>query len=149
MTSPEDRSDSARGLEEFLRRLVSATNGHDLDGLASCFASDYVNVTPAHPARGFTGRERVRANWQQIFTFVPDVTMDVVGWAARGECLWLEMRMHGIRRDGTHHEMHGVVVFTVADGRATAGRFFLEPLDEAATDVAAAVDAHVHARVQR
>ena len=144
MTGTEGLPDQARGPEEFLHRLVYATNGHDIDELAACFASDYVNVTPAHPARSFTGRDRVRANWQQIFAFVPDVAMEVVGWAASGDSLWVESRMHGTRRDGTRHEMHGVVVFTVADGCATAGRFFLEPLDEATTDVAGAVNAHVH-----
>src|SRR4051812_40894700 len=44
-------------------RLVQATNDHDLDGLVACFAADYENATPAHPARSFRGREQVRRNW--------------------------------------------------------------------------------------
>ena len=45
---------------EFLTRILEATNGHDVDRIAACFTDDYVNVTPCHPARGFTGREQVR-----------------------------------------------------------------------------------------
>jgi ketosteroid isomerase-like protein len=131
--------------QDFLDRLFDATNAHDLDRLVDCFAEDYVNETPAHPARGFTGRDRVRANWQQIFAFVPDVQAELVVCAVDGQRVWVEQRMHGTRLDGTRHEMRGVIVFTVTDGRASSARFFLEPVDEASTDVAAAVDAQVHA----
>lgn len=55
----------------FLRRLQEATNAHDLDALVACFAPDYRNETPAHPSRSFQGNEQVRANWRQIFEFVP------------------------------------------------------------------------------
>jgi len=50
-----------------LRNLERATNEHDLAALADCFAEDYRNETPLHPARSFRGREQVRANWRQIF----------------------------------------------------------------------------------
>jgi ketosteroid isomerase-like protein len=43
-----------------IERLVLATNRHDLDALAACFAADYENETPAHPARSFRGRDQVR-----------------------------------------------------------------------------------------
>ncbi len=57
-----------------LDRLAGAVNGHDLEALANCFSSGYRNETPVHPAQGFTGRDQVRRNWEQIFTFVPDIT---------------------------------------------------------------------------
>ena len=60
-------------------RLVRATNQHDLEALTACFAEDYKNETPAHPARGFRGRAQVRRNWEQIFAFVPDINVEVVG----------------------------------------------------------------------
>jgi ketosteroid isomerase-like protein len=50
-----------------LARLEHATNAHDVNAVVACFAADYRNETPAHPERGFTGREQVRANWQHIF----------------------------------------------------------------------------------
>ena len=41
--------------QDMVDRLVQATNDHDLEALVDCFAVDYVNETPAHPARGFRG----------------------------------------------------------------------------------------------
>jgi hypothetical protein len=41
--------------------LQRATDARDLEALVACFAPDYRNETPAHPERGFTGREQVRA----------------------------------------------------------------------------------------
>ena len=69
-----------------LRRLEAATNAHDLDGLADCFAVDYENLTPVHPARGFIGRAQVRRNWHTIFRAVPDLkarVLDAVSRATR------------------------------------------------------------------
>ena len=52
---------------------AGAVNGHDLDALAACFAADYRNETPVHPARGFVGRDQVRRNWEQLFGGIPDL----------------------------------------------------------------------------
>ena len=51
-------------------QLRAAVNSHDLEALTDCFASDFVNETPLHPARSFTGSEQVRKNWAQIFAGV-------------------------------------------------------------------------------
>jgi ketosteroid isomerase-like protein len=111
-------------------RLVHVTNAHDLDGVVSCFANDYVNVTPAHPARGFVGPDQVRKNWSQIFGAVPDIEVAVVAAAFDGGTAWTQWEMHGTRRDGSAHRMAGVIVFEVADGLARRATFFLEPVDE-------------------
>jgi hypothetical protein len=68
---------SERGPRAFLRRLQRAVNDHDIEALVSCFAEDYVNETPAHPLRGFSGRDQVRKNWTQIFAGVPDARAEV------------------------------------------------------------------------
>lgn len=47
---------------DVVARLLRATNEHDLDGVVACFAPDYSNETPVHPARSFQGREQVRRN---------------------------------------------------------------------------------------
>ena len=112
-----------------VERLVLATNQHDLDALVACFADDYVNETPAHPARGFRGRSQVRRNWAQIFAFVPNITAQVVASAVDGRTVWTEWEMWGTRRDGTAHHMRGVVVFGVGDGVLVWARFYLEPVD--------------------
>jgi hypothetical protein len=46
--------------QEMVDRLVQATNDHDIDAVAACFAEDYENETPVHPGRSFRGREQVR-----------------------------------------------------------------------------------------
>jgi hypothetical protein len=50
-----------------------------------CFAPDYVNVTRAHPVRGFRGRAQVRKNWAHTFAAVLFLR-SVVGCASA----WLE-----------------------------------------------------------
>jgi ketosteroid isomerase-like protein len=116
------------GPAALLDRLTAATNAHDLDALVDCFAVDYVNETPAHPERGFTGADQVRRNWTQIFAAVPDVRAEVVRSAVDGDTVWAELEHRGTRPDGSPHLMRGVVVLRVADGRATWARFYLEPV---------------------
>ncbi len=110
-------------------RLVAATNEHDAEAVAACFAEDYENETPVHPARGFRGRAQVRRNWEQIFAFVPDLRAEVISSAIADETAWTEWEMTGTRRDGTEHKMRGVVLFGVRDGLAQWARLYLEPVD--------------------
>jgi ketosteroid isomerase-like protein len=124
---------------EVVRALAAATSAHDLDALVACFAEDYRNETPAHPARGFRGAAQVRRNWQQLFAGIPDLTARVVASVTAGNTVWSEWEMAGTRRDGTGHLMRGVIIFVIADGRATSARFYLEPVDGSGTGVDDAV----------
>ncbi len=129
--------------EALLERLAGAVNGHDLDALEDCFGPGYRNETPAHPARGFTGRDQVRRNWEQIFAFVPDITARVLRRARDGDVVWSEWEMTGTRRDGTAHQMAGVIVFGIRDRRFVWARFYLEPVQAGGADVNQAVRQHV------
>jgi ketosteroid isomerase-like protein len=129
-----------------VERLRAATNAHDLDAIVDCFAETYRNETPVHPGRGFTGREQVRANWQQILGAVPDVTADVLRQTVDGDVIWSEWEMRGTRRDGVAHMMRGVILFGVADDKATWARFYLEPVDAGQEDANAGVQRIVGAR---
>jgi ketosteroid isomerase-like protein len=120
-------------------QLCEATNAHDIDQIVGCFAEDYRNETPAHPARGFTGREQVRRNWQQILAFVPDLTANLLRCAVEGDTVWSEWEHSGTRRDGSAHLMRGVIVFGVTGGLVRWARFYLEPVDSDAADADAAV----------
>jgi ketosteroid isomerase-like protein len=131
-------------MHPFLATLVQATNAHDLEAVVDCFDTAYRNETPAHPGRDFQGREQVRANWRQIFAFVPDVQASVRRWIGDGYDVWSEWEMSGTRLDGTRHLMRGVIVFGVRDGRATWARFYLEPVDDESATVDDAVRAQVH-----
>jgi ketosteroid isomerase-like protein len=124
-------------------RLARSTNAHDLDALVDCFAVDYRNETPVHPGRGFTGREQVRRNWQQIFSAVKDLHADVQGCAVSGDTVWSEWEMTGTRRDGRAHLMRGVIIFGVAAGRASWARFYLEPVQHDSGTIDSAVAAQL------
>jgi hypothetical protein len=124
---------------DLVDRLLAATNAHDLDALVACFADDYENQTPAHPARSFRGREQVRRNWEQIFAHVPDLRAEVVRRATSGGTVWTEWEMTGTLGDGTTHHMRGVILFGVRDGLASWARFYLEPVDPGAGTVDDAV----------
>jgi uncharacterized protein (TIGR02246 family) len=126
-------------------RLVAATNAHDLDALINCFAPDYLNETPGHPARGFGGRDQVRRNWTAIFAAVPDITVRVIDTSVTGNRVWTEWEMSGTRRDGKPHAMAGVIIFGVADEQIISARFYLEPVDSSSGDVNAAVRQQVGA----
>ena len=118
-----------------VERLAAAANGHDLDALAGCFAPDYRNETPAHPAQGFTGRDQVRRNWEQFFAVMPDLTATVLRSCGRGEIVWSEWEMTGTRPDGATLQMAGVIIFGIGDGRFTWARFYLEPVQAGGPDV--------------
>jgi ketosteroid isomerase-like protein len=125
---------SGEGPRAMVERLAQAVNGHDLEALTRCFAEDYRNETPAHPARGFRGRAQVRRNWEQIFAAVPDITAEVHS-VANSDSVWSEWEMRGTRRDGSPHLMRGVVIFGVEGTEATWARFYLEPVEEGGADV--------------
>jgi ketosteroid isomerase-like protein len=124
---------------DLVERLRKATNDHDLEALVACFATDYRNETPAHPERGFVGREQVRKNWTQIFASIPDLTTDVLRCTVDGESVWTEWEHRGTRPDGSAHVMRGVVIFGVTDGVAAWARFYLEPVQPGAGSVDEAV----------
>ncbi len=122
-----------------VERLRLATNAHDLEALVGCFAAEYRNETPAHPERGFTGRDQVRRNWEQIFAAVPDITAEVLGCAVDGNTVWTEWEHSGVRPDGSRHLMRGVVIFGVSGDVTEWARFYLEPVQADGEDADAAV----------
>ena len=121
-----------------VERLLESVNAHDLEAMVGCFAQDYVNVTPAHPQRGFGGSQQVRRNWSQLFAGVPDLRAEVLATAVDGDRVWTEWDISGTRRDGAPFAMRGVVIFGVSSGVIASARFYLEPVEQASGDV----DAH-------
>jgi ketosteroid isomerase-like protein len=138
-------ADVARGAAATVARLERAANAHDLNGVVACFAADYRNETPAHPERGFTGREQVRANWERIFGAIPDVTANVLRSVVNGDEVWSEWEHRGTRRDGSPHLLRGVIIFRVANDLLTWARFYLEPVEEGGGNIDAAVRRQVGA----
>lgn len=122
-----------------VRRLAAATNAHDLDALTACFADDYLNETPAHPARGFRGAEQVRRNWAQLFAGIPDLSARILATVGAADTVWAEWEMSGTRRDGAPHLMRGVIIFGVEAGKVRSARFYLEPVEGISGDVDAQI----------
>jgi ketosteroid isomerase-like protein len=120
-------------------RLRDAVNRHDLETLVLCFAPDFVNETPAHPARSFRGRDQVRRNWAQIFGGVPNVEAEMVRCTSAGDTVWTEWEMRGTRLDGGEHLMRGVSIFEVDGDAFTSVRFYLEPVERGGVGVDHAV----------
>ncbi|HEV2886020.1 MAG TPA: nuclear transport factor 2 family protein [Jatrophihabitans sp.] len=112
-----------------VQRLAQATNEHDLDAIVGCFAEGYLNETPAHPARGFEGKEQVRRNWAQILAGVPDLTARILATAENAGTVWSEWQMSGSRPDGSAHEMRGVIIFGIDGELISTARFYLEPVE--------------------
>jgi len=128
-----------------LARLERATNAHDVNAVVACFAADYRNETPAHPERGFTGREQVRGNWEHIFAAIPNITAKVLRSAVNGDEVWSEWEHRGTRRDGSAHLMRGVIIFGLGNELLTWARFYLEPVQEGGGNIDAAVRRQVGA----
>ena len=123
-----------------VRRMVDATNRHDLDAMVAQFSDEYENITPIHPARSFTGKAQVRRNWENLFAGVPNLHVTVYNaeTAADGT-VWMEWGNSGIRRDGVPVEMAGVAIFTVWADLIAGVHFYLEPVDHGSGDINAAV----------
>lgn len=124
-------------------RLRDAVNRHDLDAMTRCFAADFVNETPVHPARSFRGRDQVRKNWAQIFAAVPNLEAEMVGVATHDDTVWTEWEMRGTRVDGAQHLMRGVSIFVVADGSLASVRFYLEPVEQTGDGIDASVQSAI------
>jgi hypothetical protein len=120
---------SSQEFATFADRVAAAANSHDIEAVVACFADDYLNEAPTHPARGFRGRDQVRRNWTQIFASVPDIEVTVLRADQVDDQVWSEWEMRGTRVDDVPHLMRGVMRFTVQGEKATAVRFYLEPVD--------------------
>jgi ketosteroid isomerase-like protein len=134
-TSATDSGTAARVVE----RLRDATNNHDPDGVAACFTPDYRSETPAHPARSFSGRDQVRKNQEKIFSFVPDLAVELLAMTVDGDTVWTEWEHRGTRRDGSPHHMRGVIILGLRDGLACWGRFYLELVEANGDDINVAI----------
>jgi len=134
-----DDAGTDSGPAAMVERLRLASNDHDIQAVAGCFAPNYRNETPVHPQRGFTGRDQVRRNWEQIFAAIPDLTVKVLRCAVDGDTAWTEWEHRGTRPDGSQHLMRGVVIFGVGDGVAEWARFYLEPVQAGDGDADTAV----------
>ncbi|MEU1972931.1 nuclear transport factor 2 family protein [Microbacterium sp. NPDC019599] len=126
-------------MASMLERLRQAMNEHDAEQMASLFAIDYESSQPAHPARGFSGRDQVLTNWTAVFQGVPDFTAELLAVAIDGEAEWGEWDWRGRYSDGSPFAMRGVVILLADNGLIVRMRLYLEPVDGGDDDISAAV----------
>ncbi|HEY0493460.1 MAG TPA: nuclear transport factor 2 family protein [Candidatus Dormibacteraeota bacterium] len=129
-----------------VERLQAAINARDLEALLSCFDPEVTSTQPAHPARNFTGSAQVRQNWAQIFAGVPDISAELLRYAAQDDTVWAEWAWTGTRRDGNRFEMRGVTIQAVGQSDIKRVTFYMEPLETAGPAVSASVGQAVGGR---
>jgi hypothetical protein len=87
-----------------------------LEVFVDCFASGYRSEQPAHSARAFQGREKVRENWTGVFAGVPDFHAELLTSVTTDEAVEIgEWRWSGTHIDGTSFEMRGVIVLGIEE----------------------------------
>ena len=127
-------------MHDTVARLVDAVNRHDPESMAACFAPEYRSDQPAHPNRGFGGRDQVATNWQAMFAGVPDLTAEVVTETSDGPTSWVEMAWSGHRSDGSAFAMRGVTIMgTREDGLIAWARLYMEPVESEGASIDDAV----------
>jgi ketosteroid isomerase-like protein len=114
-----------------LSRMENAINAHDIEAFVDCFAADFVSEQPAHPERAFTGSEKVRQNWTELFASVPDLRARLVAAAESDDIAWAEWQWQGKRSSGENLDMRGVTVCGVDAGKIIWSRLYMEPVQSA------------------
>jgi ketosteroid isomerase-like protein len=124
---------------EVLERLLRAMNDHDLDAFLACIHPEYQSEQPAHPERGFDGRDQVEKNWAAMFAGIPDFHADLLETAVEDDTAWSEWRWTGSRADGSPVDVRGVTLFRIENGLITSGRLYMEEVEQAGEDIDATV----------
>lgn len=122
-----------------VERLVQALNAHDLNSFVDCFGPDYHSEQPAHPARGFGGREQVRTNWSTLFAEIPDIRAELLGAAVDDDTCWAELRIHGTRDNGSTLDLRGVIIHGIPSDRIAWARLYLEEVEDTGEGIDEAV----------
>ena len=114
-------------------------NQHDLDAFLACFNSDYRSEQPAHPNRGFGGRDQVEKNWTSLFEGIPDFHAELLASSLESDSVWCEWRWTGTRTDGIPLDLRGVTIFGIENDQIVSGRLYMEEVEEAGESIDQAV----------
>jgi ketosteroid isomerase-like protein len=119
-----------------VERFVQAINGHDLEAIVSCFAADYHDVEPAHPAREISGGQaEVHKRWGTVLDSLRDFRTEVERVAVQDDAAWIEHDWSGTRTDGTRLHLRGVNIFGIRDGQFAWGHIYMETVEEDGIDI--------------
>ena len=119
-----------------ISKLLDAMNAHDAAGMATLFSPDYRSEQPAHPNRGYGGKDTLTEIWDELFRAVPDFTSEVTAAVADGASDWVEWHWHGHYADGSLFEMRGITITELTDdGLIGTNRLFTEPVEHDGPDI--------------
>jgi limonene-1,2-epoxide hydrolase len=113
-----------------IERMERALNDHDLEAFLGCFAPDYESEQPAHPNRGFGGKEQVRKNWSGMFESYPDFEARLLRHTTDAGVVWGEWHWNA-----TGLNMAGVTIMGVEGDRIVWARLYMEPVEENGQDI--------------
>src|SRR5437764_13142180 len=91
-----------------ISKLRDAMNAHDTERMAKLFVPEFRSDQPAHPNRGYVGRDTTAAIWGDLFRTVPDLTSEVVAEVSDGATVWAEWHGRGHHAAGSLVAMRGV-----------------------------------------
>ena len=118
-----------------IERMREALNQHDLESFLECFDDEnYRSEQPAHPNRGFGGKEPVRKNWSSMFESFPDFEAQLLRHTADERVVWGEWHWRA-----TGLNMAGVTVMGVEEDSIVWARLYMEPVEENGQDIDEAV----------
>lgn len=117
-------------MSEVIDKLLAALNAHDVEAAAALIHENYRSEQPAHPGRAFVGRAQMHANWQAMLGGIPDFHAELIRSADDGNMTWSEWSWTGTRTDGQDFQVRGVTLFEVRDGKITAGRLYMEDVEQ-------------------
>ncbi len=118
-----------------IERLYLAMNRHDLGAFLDCFDPNYRSEQPAHPNRGFGGREQVEKNWSALFEGIPDFHAELLATATEGDWSWSEWHWTGTRASEAPLDMRGVTLFEIGNDRILSGRLYMEEVEQAGRNI--------------
>ena len=119
--------------------MAEALNRHDIEAFVECFDPSYRSAQPAHPNRGFGGKEQVRKNWSGMFESFPDFEAQLLRHTSDERVVWGEWHWRA-----TGLDMAGVTSWvwrtSASSGRGCtrnrSRRFSLSSADRAPRDLA-------------
>jgi limonene-1,2-epoxide hydrolase len=126
-------------MSDVVDKLAAALNDHDLEAAAALIHQRYRSEQPAHPGRAFVGRAQMHANWQAMLAGIPDFRADLIRSVDDGDTTWSEWSWSGHRLDGQDFQVRGVTLFEINNGQITAGRLYLEDVEQEAVGIDEAV----------
>jgi hypothetical protein len=113
-----------------IERMQDALNRHDLEAFLECFDTNYRSEQPAHPNRGFGGKEQVHKNWAGMFESFPDFEAQLLRYTADGGVVWSEWHW-----TATGLNMAGVIIMGVKEDRIAWARLYMETVEEDGQDI--------------